>query len=1139
MSTIGTTIGLNLALSPDERTRKSSVQQLRNRLKLSKKKEGGRIAGIEKQYGSETVKLLKRILKDQDVVLERDTWILPIMIWLGRAVSLNQGLRPSDWPPLESVARWSTATGSPLIKESLESVASAALMWSTTTVREMTEAFSVAGLEPDDPETRKTYERAILWIKARTTLGDTAPWPSPVLIQRLADGSDMGPESFEDISQASIFKETSVDKNRNMSTWDEWHKRIVKLEDDSWRPSHGPIVHSWENGMKLVELETENQLRDESKMMDHCIGQDAHINDHLRNMKARSHAYYSLRDVSGYSVCTFEIALGPDRSWMRCCQSKGPKNFGMHPTWVNYAVQVIGRCERFSYPENYSFESAIQGIDKSSEFFVQTVLTSPELSYRWAMVNGGGETLRETASRDPAFAILYATNVDKAPHTVTRDGACTDPLCAVRYAVEVDKGPTEQTRNAACSSPSTAYRYATSVDKGPTPQTLAASFTDNTTFLNYTRSFPNTDLSIYRDIAIKSGASGAYTWALNVDRGPREDTRKACCTDPVYALRYALRIDERYHRDTMTAVLPDPNMALLYALKLVYPPRDRRPAEWSPGITSEQCVPPDMVGILRESTYRGSPTRAMWQMVIEPIIPEPELTIEDVRAVIDAPQLPDFSDDRYRTRELSSTVGDPSRLAARRIESGYCSNPFDNAHRMWQSPWIAALYLLFLRSDLRSQWTTYAIRDCADNVLKTQMTAITHDLGALLRYRTVRREEPISAEFVIGVSLSIPKMFEHLIEMLQLFGAEDGIPKLRAAISGKTRKMLIKSSSKNAIIVAKHIDGRPMADTLEGVAGNSKDLARYVRHFGVSPASFTPRLRAKIASLCEKPGAIEDLFCPSSWTVDADNNDTTPSRLTSAAGQACLEMSRSALALDMSKQTSENQATKKVEELLGHGRYHGSNFNGIHSQEERDLVRSLVRRGHTHLEWMLADDLGLWTYREPGSKCAPLKSSMSLADDSCPNFGYIGALGVVRGENVGVPSLEKSIREGLGVHGSVTHEMVLQWYRSLPGRVRSHVDRRLENTAREDPSLDKISVLWVGSTPIDSAVVYAGSRFQVRIRIDHTAALTIIPAPLGRRASGWAVIYPSIQTNGPQIPLTAIQRIMSTSAILKSSMETE
>ena len=56
----------------------------------------------------------------------------------------------------------------------------------------------------------------------------------------------------------------------------------------------------------------------------------------------------------------------------------------------------------------------------------------------------------------------------------------------------------------------------------------------------------------------------AYRYALDVDKKPREDTRKAACKDPFYAYCYALYIDKKPREDTRKVACKNSEYKKLY-----------------------------------------------------------------------------------------------------------------------------------------------------------------------------------------------------------------------------------------------------------------------------------------------------------------------------------------------------------------------------------------------------------------------------------------------------------------------------------------------------------------------------------------------------------------------------------------------
>ena len=70
------------------------------------------------------------------------------------------------------------------------------------------------------------------------------------------------------------------------------------------------------------------------------------------------------------------------------------------------------------------------------------------------------------ACKEPFSAIHYATNIEKKPGELTRNGSLSLPWAALTYAVEVDHGPHDATRLAASKNPESSFLYMKTVDQG-------------------------------------------------------------------------------------------------------------------------------------------------------------------------------------------------------------------------------------------------------------------------------------------------------------------------------------------------------------------------------------------------------------------------------------------------------------------------------------------------------------------------------------------------------------------------------------------------------------------------------------------------------------------------------------------------
>ena len=92
-----------------------------------------------------------------------------------------------------------------------------------------------------------------------------------------------------------------------------------------------------------------------------------------------------------------------------------------------------------------------------------------------------------------------------------------------------------------CEDPQWAYRYALEIDKEPRDDTRKAACKD---------------------------PRWAYWYARDVDKSPRDDTREAACKDPGWAYWYAHFVDKAPRDDTRESACKDPGWAYEYALNV-------------------------------------------------------------------------------------------------------------------------------------------------------------------------------------------------------------------------------------------------------------------------------------------------------------------------------------------------------------------------------------------------------------------------------------------------------------------------------------------------------------------------------------------------------------------------------------------
>jgi len=108
-------------------------------------------------------------------------------------------------------------------------------------------------------------------------------------------------------------------------------------------------------------------------------------------------------------------------------------------------------------------------------------------------------------------------------------------------------GKADFPREVALLDPYLAYSYALHVDKAPRDET--------------------------REVACKN-PKWAYNYAVHVDKVPRNDTREAACQDPYWAYSYARDVDKAPRDETREESCKDPYCAYYYAQDVDEAPRD-------------------------------------------------------------------------------------------------------------------------------------------------------------------------------------------------------------------------------------------------------------------------------------------------------------------------------------------------------------------------------------------------------------------------------------------------------------------------------------------------------------------------------------------------------------------------------------
>jgi hypothetical protein len=126
------------------------------------------------------------------------------------------------------------------------------------------------------------------------------------------------------------------------------------------------------------------------------------------------------------------------------------------------------------------------------------------------------------------------------------------PEEAYEYAKKY--GPSDETRGIVCKEPHAQYvfEYAFEVDKCPRDDTRKASYKCLLCLYLYAKNVDKCPRDDTREIACTDPHS-AYMYAKDIDKESREDTRKSVCEDPKYAYMYAKDVDKGFHEDTWEA----------------------------------------------------------------------------------------------------------------------------------------------------------------------------------------------------------------------------------------------------------------------------------------------------------------------------------------------------------------------------------------------------------------------------------------------------------------------------------------------------------------------------------------------------------------------------------------------------------
>jgi hypothetical protein len=192
-----------------------------------------------------------------------------------------------------------------------------------------------------------------------------------------------------------------------------------------------------------------------------------------------------------------------------------------------------------------------------------------------------------TSVSDPGTGGIHPSEPDQAVFLTPRAYRILDRVVqtTLRRGRLPAPGP-GSARTAALATPESAVQYARDVDKGPRDDTRKAASKD---------------------------PKWAYLYALDVDKGPRDDTRKAASKDPAWAYLYARRVDRWPRDDTRKAASKDPRWAFEYARDVDQGPRDdtRKAASKDPRRAFEYAR--DVDHSARDDTRKAASRSRWWR----------------------------------------------------------------------------------------------------------------------------------------------------------------------------------------------------------------------------------------------------------------------------------------------------------------------------------------------------------------------------------------------------------------------------------------------------------------------------------------------------------------------------------------------
>lgn len=1059
-----------------------------------------RLTGIAAQYGKKTLQRVVAVLRFQNIPVTDDGLTVGVratLPWLARVVHAEP-VEVRLVPTLERVSLWARTTSVDLLPLPLLLVAKEVERW-TSDVESRVQALVEAQL-------LEGPRAAVLapWLFQCFAEGEEGPWPDLVYLSDWVMNDQAAPVRVLSLSLTGAVNAATVwhgGTGINEEVWSAWAGRVRNLRAQSWAPLAGRVVKRWPNGVRVEQLEESlEQLEDESRVMDHCVGRGGHGNAYWEAVLAWTTWIWSLRIPDGYPVATIEVIVRHGVV-QQVRQVYGPKNSPIHPAYKVYVFELLGPYLKY-LPEHLQLEYLLLYARRGHPTWDQ-VLTVPTLAYKVAQKEGPRDDTRKAASADAYAAILYAQNIDKGPHQVTRVGACASPSRAIEYAVGIDKGPTEETRKAASATSRQASQYAEQVDKGPTLVTYLGVLGDLENALKYLHRWQGIESSFEDDIFALSPPHVVFEYAqIHPVWQNTERLRRRCLETPWSAFLYgtqslglaagkmlkaiARELDVEEASLAVEATKDDPELrakayedsrvAYLWDVSIAGGPTDagREAASVLPYMAYNYAEDLDLGWhpVTREGVLRGA-----------------DASLQQVSAEL--PGLP----------------------WARSYPRAWRGQPGVN----WTTAYILAHYATLPPSESWPVEPDYMVLDALealDNQVSTEAfgEAVSHLLvsyPALLVDRS--RRSMWVRRSVMEQALDTRNQGSRWASFLPRF-------KELLTVEPALRRTILRLSPGVASGIVRWVDKTPSPDAMREVLKSPSCLIDVVQNLNLPFESLSVPMRQSLgkggSNLARLYGYREFEFERNRGGWGHGSSQVDPvEKPTERILSALYDSMVAALRPRMLRAAAVDQVLYlAAEKEMADWVRHGSQY------EPPGSFLSFARKVDPHyLSWY---ESGFYGYRMLTPEVildATVKGVQGL-----PAVLYIPLRGR-KGNGDGVHATEWASERGVSMRGGATMEnagpQVQAWYDGLTKRERSLVERRLPYPNGR-PLLERLAPLWMAST-VPDAELESRSPLASDVVLGRSALLYAIPWVTPRKAVGWLCLYPAAEPREAQVSVNA------------------